>query len=190
MAFLVQRSDVGEFRRRYRWMVLFVLATFVVLIGRLVQLQVIEGDAHRAESRRNIIRQTTLATSRGVIRDAHGKVLEANRPSYNVYVVPGIINLETTWPRVATSCEYFSPVRFDDELELALTIVKVGNKSVSYEVEFRCDGRRIALGRMTTVYCTIVSGEFLPSPIPESVRCKIVEQRSESHRTRPQGTLD
>jgi penicillin-binding protein 2 len=35
-----------------------------------------------------------------VIRDAYGKVLAANRPSYNVYVVPGIINLETTWPRV------------------------------------------------------------------------------------------
>ena len=99
MAFLVQRSDVGEFRRRYRWMVLFVLAIFSVLIGRLVQLQVVEGGMHRAESRRNIIRQTTLATSRGVIRDAYGKVLAANRPSYNVYVVPGIIDLEDTWPR-------------------------------------------------------------------------------------------
>ena len=93
MAFLVQRSDVGEFRRRYRWMVLFVLATFAVLIGRLVQLQIIEGDSHRAESRRNIIRQTTLATSRGVIRDGYGKVLAGNRPSYNVYVVPGTDNL-------------------------------------------------------------------------------------------------
>ena len=34
MSFLVQRSDVGEFRRRYRWLVLFVLVLFGCLIGR------------------------------------------------------------------------------------------------------------------------------------------------------------
>ena len=100
MTFLVQRSDVGEFRRRYRWMVLFILATFGVLVGRLVQLQIVEGEMHRAEARSNIIRPTTLATSRGVIRDAHGRVLAANRPSYNVYVVPEIIDMKVTWPRV------------------------------------------------------------------------------------------
>ena len=47
MAFLVQRSDVGEFRRRYRWMVLFVLAAFLVLVGRLAQLQLFEGEIAR-----------------------------------------------------------------------------------------------------------------------------------------------
>lgn len=88
MTLLVQRSDVGEFRKRYRWMVLTVLVTFLFLIGRLVQLQLIEGDVHRAQARRNIVRELKLATTRGVIRDAHGRVLAANRPSYNVYVVP------------------------------------------------------------------------------------------------------
>jgi penicillin-binding protein 2 len=100
VSFLVQRSDVGEFRQRYRWMHLFVFAAFAVLIGRLVQLQIIEGDVHRAQARRNIIREITLATTRGVIRDAYGKVLAANRPSYNVYVVPNTIDMKTTWPRV------------------------------------------------------------------------------------------
>jgi len=100
MDFLVQRSDVGEFRRRYRWMVVVVLVTFLVLTGRLIQLQVLEGELHRHEARMNIVRRIPLATSRGVIRDANGTVLAANRPSYNVYVTPGIIDLETTWPRV------------------------------------------------------------------------------------------
>jgi penicillin-binding protein 2 len=101
MAFLVQRSDVGEFRRRYHWMVLVVVGTFLVLTGRLFQLQVLEGEVHRAQARRNIVRQATLATSRGVIRDASGHVLAANRPSYNVYVVPEKIDMQTTWPKVA-----------------------------------------------------------------------------------------
>ncbi|HEY5956142.1 MAG TPA: penicillin-binding protein 2 [Polyangiaceae bacterium] len=100
MSILVQRSDVGEFRRRYRWMVLVCLALFLTLFGRLVLLQVIQGDVHRGQSRRNIVREIKLATRRGVIRDAEGRVLAASRPSYNVYVVPSQLDMERTWPRV------------------------------------------------------------------------------------------
>ena len=66
-------------------------------------------------------------------------------------------------------------MRFDDELELALRVVDVGRKSVSYEVEFRCAGKRIALGRMTAVYCIIADDQFQPRPIPEPVRAKLEE---------------
>ena len=77
---------------------------------------------------------------------------------------------ETTWPRVATSCKYFAPAHFDDDLELALRIVEMRNRSITYEVEFRCEGRRIALGRMTAVYCTTANGEFRSATIPEPLR--------------------
>jgi penicillin-binding protein 2 len=100
MSFLVQRSDVGEFRRRYRWMVLAVIVTLCIFVGRLVQLQIVDGAVHRAQARRNIVGEIPLATTRGVIRDAFGKVLAANRPSYNVYVVPALIDMDKTWPRV------------------------------------------------------------------------------------------
>lgn len=99
MSILVQRSDVGEFRRRYRWMVLFCLVFFLILFGRLVVLQVIQGDVHRGQARRNIVREIKLATRRGVIRDAEGRVLAANRPSYNVYAVPSQLE-DQTWVRV------------------------------------------------------------------------------------------
>jgi len=101
VSFLVQRSDVGEFRRRYSWLVLVVLVAFLGLVGKLVQLQIVEADAHRAQARRNITGEIRLATTRGVIRDANGKVLAANRPSYNVYVVPEAMDLKTTWPLAA-----------------------------------------------------------------------------------------
>ena len=39
-----------------------------------------------------------LATTRGVIRDAYGRVLAANRPSYSVYVTPGQLDMEKVWP--------------------------------------------------------------------------------------------
>lgn len=101
MNFLLQRSDVGEFRRRYRWLVLFVVLVFGALTVRLLELQIIEGDVHRAQARRNIVRERNLGTTRGVIRDANGRVLAANRPSYTVYVTPTKIDLETIWPKVS-----------------------------------------------------------------------------------------
>jgi penicillin-binding protein 2 len=97
----VQRSDVGEFRRRYRWMVLVVVAAFLALIGRLLLLQIVEGDVHRAQARRNIVREGFLATTRGVIRDSLGRVLAANRPAYNVYVTPSRLDMEKAWPLLA-----------------------------------------------------------------------------------------
>ena len=97
---LVQRSDVSEFRHRYRWLVLVAIAAFGILIGRLAQLQIVEGDLHRAQARRNIVRERSLATTRGVIRDAYGRVLAANRPSYSVHITPAAIDLEKAWPRV------------------------------------------------------------------------------------------
>ena len=100
MRLLVERSDAGEFRRRYRWMLLVVVSVFFALIGRAAQLQVFESDIHRAQARDNIIHQVALATTRGVIRDRAGRVLAANRPSYDIYVVPDKLDLEETWPRV------------------------------------------------------------------------------------------
>ena len=114
MNFLVQRSDVGEFRRRYRWMVLAVIVAFLTLVGRLVFLQLIEGDVHRANARRNIVRERQLATTRGVIRDSYGRVLAANRPSYNLYVTPGQIDYDKVWPLLVKL------IRLDDAERLSM----------------------------------------------------------------------
>jgi penicillin-binding protein 2 len=96
---LVPRSDVGEFRKRYKWMALFAFLAFAVIVGRLVQLQVVNGSEYAAVAHENIIRRVTLATTRGVIRDMTGKVLASSRPSYNVYVVPGRVMPSARPPR-------------------------------------------------------------------------------------------
>lgn len=98
MSFVVQRSDVSEFRRRFRWIALGMVLVFAALAARLFQLQVLDGDENKAIARENIVRRVTLATTRGIIRDKNGKVLAANRPSYNVYVVPERLDMATTWP--------------------------------------------------------------------------------------------
>jgi acyl-CoA thioester hydrolase len=78
------------------------------------------------------------------------------------------------WPRVSTSCEFFGPVRFEDELELRLRVAKLGDKSLSYEVDFNLGGRRMALGKTTSVCCELrPDGTMKSIPIPRELRDRL-----------------
>ncbi len=83
---------------------------------------------------------------------------------------------EIGWPRVATSCEYFAPAHFEDEIERALTVANVGDRSVSYEIEFRREGRRIALGRTTAVCCAMENGKLEPMSSPPALRTALAQR--------------
>jgi penicillin-binding protein 2 len=96
------RSDTGEFKRRFRWIALGMAVLFLGLVVRLFQLQIVEGEDHRASARENIVRRTVLATTRGIIRDRNGKLLAASRPSYNIYVVPSRIDMVNVWPKLVS----------------------------------------------------------------------------------------
>jgi len=78
-----------------------------------------------------------------------------------------------SWPRVAVSCEYFAPAHFEDELELGLTVVHVGERSVTYQVEFRRGEDRVACGRMTAVCCHMQDGAFRAISIPDELRSRL-----------------
>jgi acyl-CoA thioester hydrolase len=81
--------------------------------------------------------------------------------------------LEIGWPRVAAACEYFGPLRFEDEVELVMRVTKVGEKSFNYEVDFLWEGRRVALGKMTSVCCEMLDQGMRSIPIPPGIRRKL-----------------
>ncbi|MGF1464538.1 MAG: penicillin-binding protein 2 [Sandaracinaceae bacterium] len=88
MTFLSVRREVGEFKRRYKWMALVVVLTFGVLFARMIQLQLVEHTHYARVARENITRTVRLPATRGIIRDSQGRVLATNRPAYNVYLTP------------------------------------------------------------------------------------------------------
>jgi penicillin-binding protein 2 len=88
---LSPRREIGEFKKRYKWMALVVLAGFTVLLGRIVQLQLIEYDKWASNARDNITKTVTLPATRGIIRDTNGRIVATNRPAYTVYVVPQLL---------------------------------------------------------------------------------------------------
>lgn len=91
MTMLSVRREVGEFKKRYKWMALFVLLAMGGVVVRLVQLQLIEHQAWAAEAERNITKIVRLPATRGLLRDHKGRVVAENRPSYNVFVTPQLL---------------------------------------------------------------------------------------------------
>ena len=72
-----------------------------------------------------------------------------------------------SWPRVNASCDYTGPVKFEDVLDIALRIERLGEKSVTYAFDFRLQGTLVAAGKMTAVCCRITHGnppEAMPIP--------------------------
>jgi YbgC/YbaW family acyl-CoA thioester hydrolase len=78
---------------------------------------------------------------------------------------------EIGWPRVTVACEYYGPLRFEDEVELRLRVTKVGQKSFSYEVDFLKASQVAALGRVTSVCCVVSpEGGFSAIAGPPEIR--------------------
>jgi len=167
MALLGQRSDVGEFRRRYRWLVLAAIVTFLILVGRLAQLQIVQGDLHRAQARKNIIRERSLATTRGVIRDTQGRVLAANRPSYNVHMTPAEVDLTETWPTVVKLLGIEEPER--GELERKIKDIQAlppkEEKKRGQQLLLKVDVDRDAVAYLETHARELKGIEVSPQPV-------------------------
>lgn len=80
------------------------------------------------------------------------------------------------WPRLAASCEFLEPVRFEDEVEIHLTVKRKGEKSMTYAVEFSRGGRPVARGEITSVCCECEEdGSLKAIPIPEAFASRIEE---------------
>jgi penicillin-binding protein 2 len=89
-----QRREVAEFRKRYRWMALFVVLVFLGIIGRIAQVQLFQRDRWSGIAQENITKTFELPPTRGVIRDVKGRVIASNRPSYDVFATPRLLNPE------------------------------------------------------------------------------------------------
>src|SRR5262245_51460941 len=44
------------------------------------------------------------------------------------------------FPRVAASCDYLKPITFEDEIDIVVTLDRLGTKSVTYAFEFSHNG--------------------------------------------------
>ncbi|HTG31767.1 MAG TPA: thioesterase family protein [Thermoanaerobaculia bacterium] len=83
---------------------------------------------------------------------------------------------EISWPRVSVSCDYQSPARFGDELEIHLRVIRKGTRSLTYGFEISRGGETLAKGRSTCACCVINDpGGIKAIPIPAEIAQRIEE---------------
>jgi acyl-CoA thioester hydrolase len=87
------------------------------------------------------------------------------------------------FPRVSASCDYLSPARFEDVLDIAVAIERIGVKSVTFVFEFSRGGEVIAKGKVTSVCCRVDGDHWLKGiAIPESYRARLEAEHSPNGR--------
>lgn len=75
-----------------------------------------------------------------------------------------------SFPRVSAACDYSSPARCEEILDIAVSVTRIGAKSISYEFRFTRAGTLLAIGKMTSVCCRVVHGQPPVSrPIPAEI---------------------
>ncbi len=79
-----------------------------------------------------------------------------------------------SFPRVSATCDYRSPLKFEDAVEMTVCLARVGDKSVAYEIGFTSAGHDVASGKITAVCCRILpNGEIRSISIPNWIRAKL-----------------
>jgi acyl-CoA thioester hydrolase len=66
-----------------------------------------------------------------------------------------------SWPRVSAQCDYTGAVKFEEVMDVAVRVDRLGTKSVTYGFEFTRDTRPVATGKITAVCCRF-SGQQAP----------------------------
>jgi 4-hydroxybenzoyl-CoA thioesterase/acyl-CoA thioester hydrolase len=79
-----------------------------------------------------------------------------------------------TWPRVAAHCDYVTPIRFEDVVDIDVSVERIGVKSVVFAFKLSQAGRHVAAGQLTAVCCRLTpSGPPESIVIPEEIRAKL-----------------
>ena len=81
--------------------------------------------------------------------------------------------MQITWPRVSASCEFIKPVRFEDVMDVHLTVQRLGQKSVTFDFAFSHNGVDIARGRVVTACCRLDGEKLTAIPMPDFIRSKL-----------------
>jgi penicillin-binding protein 2 len=83
-----------ELNRRLRIMAVLCSVMFLVLVGRLWQLQILQGEHYYRKSADNFVKDLEIPALRGQLRDRAGRVLADNRAAYHVYVTPRFLTAD------------------------------------------------------------------------------------------------
>jgi penicillin-binding protein 2 len=80
--------EQNETKRTFTALYVALAAMFLLLVGSLFRMQVLDGGNYRAQAQENRERLVYTKPTRGIIYDRAGKRLVVNNPSYSVVALP------------------------------------------------------------------------------------------------------
>lgn len=86
---------------------------------------------------------------------------------------------QLSWPRVNVQCDFRGSLRFEDVVDIDVSLTRLSEKSATYRFAFTLEGRPIAEGTVTAVCCLVADGQPLkaiaiPPPIAARLRGALV----------------
>ena len=84
---------------------LFVVQAFLLLIGQLFRLQIVEGSRYAGQAEQNRIRKLLTRSLRGVIYDRQGRLLVRNIPSFSISILPADLPAPSNAARSAAAAQ-------------------------------------------------------------------------------------
>ena len=88
------------------------------------------------------------------------------------------------WPRVSAAFDFKSPLRFEDEFDVAVTLTTVTRRSIQYGFTITCRDTLIGTGTMTAVCTQKEGGQLHAVDLPEGLVDRL-RQAAEAVRLKP-----
>ncbi len=79
--------------------------------------------------------------------------------SLGLGVICEIDDQRISFPRVNASCNYRNAIRFEDLIDVQLSVSRIGSKSITYSFQFSRGTTPVADGSITTVCCKFEHGK-------------------------------
>lgn len=84
----MKQNSKQRIRTSIRVLQVSMLTLGLIILGRLVQLQIVEHDTYSPLSRENSLRQEIVNPARGLIFDRKGRLMVDNEPIYSITITP------------------------------------------------------------------------------------------------------
>lgn len=94
----------------------------------------------------------------------HALVREVGLSIFSTVEGPEGKPIEVSFPRVSAHCDYRSPARCEEMLDIEVVVQRLGRTSVTYGFRFLDGDRELATGKITCVCCQM-HPENPPKPI-------------------------
>jgi YbgC/YbaW family acyl-CoA thioester hydrolase len=85
-------------------------------------------------------------------------------------------------PRAHIEFDFNRTARFDDVIEITLTVSRVGTTSVTYTVAMACQGDPVATGQVVTV---LTDEDGRPTPLPAQLRGPLLGEHHDAGMSGP-----